>query len=427
MPLHQYLKWDKSGHRGVPNKYAAFDSSGNPIFLDSTGEVASVNGSTGAVVITADSLGLGNVNNTSDVNKPVSTAQQAALDLKVTANSAITGATKTKVTYDSKGLVTAGADATTADVADSTDKRYVTDAQRTVIQNTSGTNTGDQVVSDATLSTSDITDNNFSTTKHGFVPKGPNLGQYLKDDGSWATIDLSSLETAIATLQDLASLSVADNIALAAVAPADRTNGKLAISESPGWLWRFNSASVEGAGTTCIVPNTGTGRWLAIDSAWITQTFSMADAAQTTANAATVKTNLITRETTTVGAKIDLFEGTNNGVHKTTIQGPASLAADRTITVPDADVNLGDIATALAESSAVRSTATGGTGSAIAAPSISDAGKVLGVNPSGVIALITVAMGIATLLYPYDQSYQLTYDQTAVEASQPATVFGTWS
>lgn len=47
----------------------------------------------------------------------------------VAANSSITGATKTKVTYDSKGLVTAGADATTADIADSTDKRYVTDAQ----------------------------------------------------------------------------------------------------------------------------------------------------------------------------------------------------------------------------------------------------------------------------------------------------------
>jgi hypothetical protein len=55
----------------------------------------------------------------------------------------ITGATKTKVTYDAKGLVTAGADATTADVADSTDKRYCTDAQKTVIGNTSGTNTGD--------------------------------------------------------------------------------------------------------------------------------------------------------------------------------------------------------------------------------------------------------------------------------------------
>lgn len=37
--------------------------------------------------------------------------------------------------------------ATTADVSDSTDKRYVTDAQRTVLGNTSGTNTGDQDLS----------------------------------------------------------------------------------------------------------------------------------------------------------------------------------------------------------------------------------------------------------------------------------------
>ncbi|MEN9907141.1 MAG: Tsukamurella phage [Bacteroidota bacterium] len=62
----------------------------------------------------------------------------------VVKNTAITGATKTKVTYDSKGLVTAGADATTADVADSANKRYVSDAQQTVLGNTSGTNTGDE-------------------------------------------------------------------------------------------------------------------------------------------------------------------------------------------------------------------------------------------------------------------------------------------
>jgi hypothetical protein len=73
----------------------------------------------------------------------VSSAIQTQLDAKVDENAAITGATKTKITYDAKGLVTAGADATTADIADSTDKRYVTDAQLTVIGNTSGTNSGD--------------------------------------------------------------------------------------------------------------------------------------------------------------------------------------------------------------------------------------------------------------------------------------------
>ena len=144
------------------------------------------------------SLALNNVDNTSDANKPVSSAQQTALDAKqatlvsgtniktvnntsllgsgniaissavawggvtgtlsnqtdlqtaldgkVDENTAITGATKTKVTYDQKGLVTAGADATTADIADSSNKRYVTDANLTVIQNTSGTNTGDNAV-----------------------------------------------------------------------------------------------------------------------------------------------------------------------------------------------------------------------------------------------------------------------------------------
>lgn len=96
--------------------------------------------------VTSTQVGLGNCNNTSDLNKPISTATQTALDTKVDENLAITAATKTKITYDIKGLVTAGADATTADIADSLNKRYVTDANLTVIGNTSGTNTGDQVV-----------------------------------------------------------------------------------------------------------------------------------------------------------------------------------------------------------------------------------------------------------------------------------------
>ena len=53
-------------------------------------------------------LALDNVNNTSDANKPVSSAQQDALNAKVTGNTAIVAATKTKITYDAKGLVTAG-------------------------------------------------------------------------------------------------------------------------------------------------------------------------------------------------------------------------------------------------------------------------------------------------------------------------------
>ena len=91
------------------------------------------------LITSAESTVLGNTSGTN-------TGDQDLTNL-VVKNSAITGATKTKITYDAKGLVTAGADATTADIADSSNKRYVTDANLTVIGNTSGTNTGDQTLS----------------------------------------------------------------------------------------------------------------------------------------------------------------------------------------------------------------------------------------------------------------------------------------
>lgn len=45
--------------------------------------VQSVQGFTGAVVLTKTDIGLGNVDNTSDINKPTSTAQQASIDAKM--------------------------------------------------------------------------------------------------------------------------------------------------------------------------------------------------------------------------------------------------------------------------------------------------------------------------------------------------------
>jgi hypothetical protein len=53
-------------------------------------------------------LALDNVNNTSDANKPVSIAQQDALNAKVDENSPITAGTAPKITFDAKGLVTSG-------------------------------------------------------------------------------------------------------------------------------------------------------------------------------------------------------------------------------------------------------------------------------------------------------------------------------
>lgn len=90
----------------------------------------------------------------------------------VAANAAITGATKTKVTYDAKGLVTSGTDATTADINDSSNRRYCTDAQKTVIGNTSGTNTGDET---------------HSSILTKIAESSPTTTKYLRDDGTWQT------------------------------------------------------------------------------------------------------------------------------------------------------------------------------------------------------------------------------------------------
>lgn len=103
----------------------------------------------------------------------------------VASNSAITGETKTKITYDSKGLVTSGADATTADIADSINKRYVTDAQLTVIGNTSNTNTGDET--QATI-----------ISKLGYTPQAQFLSKLVFKEVYGGTTSSTS-ETILAT------------------------------------------------------------------------------------------------------------------------------------------------------------------------------------------------------------------------------------
>ena len=62
-------------------------------FIDAAGApVQSVAGKTGTVTLVKGDVGLGNVDNTSDANKPVSTAQQTALNLKANlASPALTG------------------------------------------------------------------------------------------------------------------------------------------------------------------------------------------------------------------------------------------------------------------------------------------------------------------------------------------------
>lgn len=93
---------DISGLSTVATTGAYSDLSGLPFIPTNTNQltngaafitsaqapVQSVAGRTGAVVLTSADVGLGNVDNTSDINKPTSTAQQASIDLKMTQHNA---------------------------------------------------------------------------------------------------------------------------------------------------------------------------------------------------------------------------------------------------------------------------------------------------------------------------------------------------
>lgn len=82
----------------ITNNASTSTYAGSWLKLDYTDQVLSVNGQTGAVVLTKADLGLGNVDNTSDANKPISTATQTALNLKI--NNSEKGAASGVATLD---------------------------------------------------------------------------------------------------------------------------------------------------------------------------------------------------------------------------------------------------------------------------------------------------------------------------------------
>ena len=127
---------------GSTNKY--FTTSRARAVVSATSPL-SYNASTGTMSMTVASAAnngyLSSADFTTFTNKQ--NTLTAGVDY-IAPNLSINAATKTKITYDAKGLVLAGADATTADIAASTNKNYVTDVQASVLSNTSGINTGDQ-------------------------------------------------------------------------------------------------------------------------------------------------------------------------------------------------------------------------------------------------------------------------------------------
>ena len=78
----------------------------------------------------------------------------------------------TKITYDGKGMIVGSNSATTNDIEESTDRKYISSADIAVLSNTSGVNTGDNAV------------NSLYSSIVG-IPVGGTIGQVLsKIDGT---------------------------------------------------------------------------------------------------------------------------------------------------------------------------------------------------------------------------------------------------
>ena len=109
----------------------------------------------------------------STITYPNTKALVDGLATKVTANSAITGDTKTKITYDSKGLVTAGTDLTASDIPSGITATKISNG---VVSNTefdflSGTTSNIQIQIDG---------------KEPIITSGENY-QFLRGDKTWQT------------------------------------------------------------------------------------------------------------------------------------------------------------------------------------------------------------------------------------------------
>ncbi len=166
----------------------------------------------------------------------------------VVKNVAITWAAKTKITYDAKWLVTAWADATTADIADSSNKRYVTDANLTVIGNTSWTNTWDQDLSWLlpkawwTMSGDIILWENTSLQ----------LDWVLSADGKWSWTTITATAWYTQAFWDLVTLDKDDSRREA----VDISVAAAATWDARGLLWMVVSAWTDGTACTILLQGT---------------------------------------------------------------------------------------------------------------------------------------------------------------------------
>lgn len=126
-----------TSNKGQTNGYAALDANGlvpvSQLPASSVAGVQSVNGLSGVVNLSASDIGLDQVNNTNDANKPISVAVQAALDLKYDAQ--VSGIPETDLSSGVQAKLNTTGAVTLEDLTD-VNTSGATDGQALVLQGT---------------------------------------------------------------------------------------------------------------------------------------------------------------------------------------------------------------------------------------------------------------------------------------------------
>jgi hypothetical protein len=217
----------------------------------SSGQVIKWNGTDWAPA--ADAAGGGGAN-WGDIGGTLSaqTDLQTALDGKVDENTPITGSTKTKVTYDSKGLVTSGADATTSDIAEGSNLYYqderVDDRVNALViagnglQKTynDGANTYELAVTAAVLTTASTAGGDLSGTLSNLQLGAGVVGSTELADNSVTNAKLGDNAVNTAELAD-------DAVTMAKIAQAGASSGQVIKWNGTDWAPAADAAGGGGA------------------------------------------------------------------------------------------------------------------------------------------------------------------------------------
>lgn len=357
--------------------------------VDNTDAVSSVNGFVGAVNLTSANItevtnlyfttarvlataltgyvsGAGTVSATDTILQAIQKLN-GNIALKISANAPITGATKTKITYDANGLVTAGADATTSDIAASTDKNYQTDVQQSRNDATSSIQTqldaklakasnlsdlASVAVARVNLGLDKITDGGNAAYSILITDKFVVTGTALTAPRVWTLPAAASVNPGYEIIvADFLSTITSVNTLTIGVQAGEKlnqtVNGTEVLNYTGGWRrlvsdgvsnWSFDAGLVRMMATQTLTNKRITKRVVAV-AASATPTFNSdnGDIAQLTglnANITNASTNLTGTPT---HGQLFSYEITDNGTARTISWG-ASFAATGTLALPTTTV-----------------------------------------------------------------------------------------